>query len=362
MWRRSSSVGRPAQCRSSTTNSTGRSALHRDEPLDHGVEQPVALGLGIGAGRRRKVGDERRDLGQQAHELAAVPTEEARERAGIDVVDREPERFDERLVRHAELLLAPSEQHDCPVVMHLARELRGETASCRCRARPRRARARAWGSGPVTIFHADGQLLERLGSPDERERLDGAEGRRKRHAAVELDGGDAGSQSTTHASTGSDRPFNVNGPTGLELMAAAGAREHPHERCDQDLAALGRTHSRAASTTGVPNRSSPSALASPALMPTRSTIGRVGRPPAGSRPPRRSRRPRRRNAAMWPSPRPFTSTPWCVRLPPATAQSMPPKSTSASSSPSLRAHLGRPDDVGEQDRPGAALDHAGGAA
>ena len=43
------------------------------------------------------------------------------------MIDREPESFDERLVRHAELFLAPTEQHRRTVVVHLASELRGES-------------------------------------------------------------------------------------------------------------------------------------------------------------------------------------------------------------------------------------------
>ena len=43
------------------------------------------------------------------------------------MVDREPQRLDERLVGNAELLLAAAEQHDRTVVMHLSCELRRET-------------------------------------------------------------------------------------------------------------------------------------------------------------------------------------------------------------------------------------------
>ena len=43
------------------------------------------------------------------------------------MIDREPQSLDERLVRHAELFLAPTEQHRRTVVVHLASELRGES-------------------------------------------------------------------------------------------------------------------------------------------------------------------------------------------------------------------------------------------
>ena len=102
----------------------GTVGAHRHEPLDHRVEEPIPLGLGIGAGGRGQVEHARRDLGQQADELAAVATERARERVVFDVIDREAQCFDERLVRHAELFLAATEQHRCAVVVHLASELR----------------------------------------------------------------------------------------------------------------------------------------------------------------------------------------------------------------------------------------------
>ena len=150
---------------------------HRDQPFDDRVEQPVALGLRIGARRRRKVGHERRDLGQEARELAAVAPEEVRQRAGLDVVDREPQRLDERLVGNPELLLAAAEQHDRTLVMDLSRELRRETGLADAGLTGEEDET---GMGIVPGDHLPrrGQLLERVGAAHERELLRATRGRR----------------------------------------------------------------------------------------------------------------------------------------------------------------------------------------
>ena len=99
-WRRSSSVGRPAHCRSSTTSSSGRAAAACGEHGRDGLEEPVAAVLALAARRfrgRAELGDERREVGCGGRAA----------RVGGVVAQR----LHERLVGHHGLLVDAPVQH-----------------------------------------------------------------------------------------------------------------------------------------------------------------------------------------------------------------------------------------------------------
>ena len=94
----------------------------RLEPARDRLEQQVALGLGI-ARRRREPGQPLLELGHEPAELAGGRAEQRRELVVGRVADDVRERFDERLERHAEPVVAPTEEHEAAVEIDRAAEL-----------------------------------------------------------------------------------------------------------------------------------------------------------------------------------------------------------------------------------------------
>ncbi len=70
----------------------------------------IALGLGIGPQRRGKPRQPLGQLGDQADQLARVAAETAGQLAGAGVVHEMAQRLHERLVGHAEVLVASARQ------------------------------------------------------------------------------------------------------------------------------------------------------------------------------------------------------------------------------------------------------------
>jgi hypothetical protein len=96
------------------------------EPGGDRVEEPVALGLGIGPPRRGQIGPPLGDLGNQADELPAMPAKPLVEQRRRGVVDELAEGLDEGLVRDPEILVAAPGQHHLPLGVHMACELGGQ--------------------------------------------------------------------------------------------------------------------------------------------------------------------------------------------------------------------------------------------
>ena len=94
------------------------------QPGGHGVEEAVPLHLGIGSQRRRQPWSPIGQLGDQAGQLPAVAAEPLLQ-AG-SVVRELAQRLHERLVRHAEVLVAAAGQHRGSLVVHLPGQLGGQ--------------------------------------------------------------------------------------------------------------------------------------------------------------------------------------------------------------------------------------------
>ena len=173
-----------------------------------------------------------------------------------------PQRFRERLERHAELLVAATPQHRRADARARAARARSRAASCRCPARPTRA-PRAVRPRPSPSTRARSVSYASRGPRTGNQ----ARCRRTREAA----------QRSSRPAPPLDVAHRDRRGQALQLAAAerldgelaARPGERAHEIAHEDLAAGGRAHSRDASTTGVPNQSPSSNVASPALMPTR---------------------------------------------------------------------------------------------
>ena len=110
MCRASCIVSGAAHCRSSSTNTIGRTDAAVESQSPDRREETETLGLGVGSHRFGK-GDQIGELGAQPHEFAAGRTEPPRQRPrrlGRDVL---AERLGERCVRDTERLVVPAEQH-----------------------------------------------------------------------------------------------------------------------------------------------------------------------------------------------------------------------------------------------------------
>jgi hypothetical protein len=89
------------------------------QPGHHRIEEPVALGLGVGLEWRSKAGHQRGQLGQQPGQFPGVTAE-----AGwADMVHVELQRLYEGLVGDTEVLVATTGEDQGPVVMNARGEL-----------------------------------------------------------------------------------------------------------------------------------------------------------------------------------------------------------------------------------------------
>jgi hypothetical protein len=98
----------------------------RSQPYRHGIEEAVALGLGIGPQRLGQAADEIGDLGNQPDELTSVATEARCAPLGSGVHDVVAQRLHEGLEGNAEVLVAASGQDDGILGVDQAGELGGE--------------------------------------------------------------------------------------------------------------------------------------------------------------------------------------------------------------------------------------------
>ena len=85
------------------------------QPAGHAVEEPVPLRLRIGSERSGQTRHPLGHLGYQSGQFAAVATQAVRQ--PVAVVHEVAQRFDERLVRDAEILIAAPGQHHGAFVM-----------------------------------------------------------------------------------------------------------------------------------------------------------------------------------------------------------------------------------------------------
>ena len=95
------------------------------EYRDDGVEQCVALGVGIGARRRGQIGqqiDQPRHEGKQRFQCAQSP-----KATGAQTRRQRANRFGERLVRRPQVLVTPSVQDHGALVVGLSRPFTGQT-------------------------------------------------------------------------------------------------------------------------------------------------------------------------------------------------------------------------------------------
>ena len=129
---------------------------------DDRIEQCVALGVRVGMRRRGQIGQ---DIGQSGHQrqqgfCATQPSQPARRRGR----DKRPQRFGERLVRRAEVLVATAVQHDGALLVGQSRPLACQTGLADARL-----------AGDQQCAHATGkrglpggrQLLELAAAADE---------------------------------------------------------------------------------------------------------------------------------------------------------------------------------------------------
>ena len=146
-WRSSSSVGRSAQCRSSSTSSTGTRGGDVAEQPDHRLEQPVALGLGVaGVGRRAARAARRRSSGIRRASSAPYSRAHQPQLLAGPVSDVVAERLEERLVGDQRLLGRAAGEHDRPRRRGTRLASLGEQpASCRRPASPASSSSRARG-------------------------------------------------------------------------------------------------------------------------------------------------------------------------------------------------------------------------
>ena len=142
------------------------SAGTRQEIRHRGVE-PVALGVGVRADRVRQAADARREIGQQAAELAAHPTEVGAQHLGVGGPRELIERLGERPVGCLHHGVAGAVEDEHVLGRHLARELPHEAALAGTRLAPYERQAPALGG---LAREQRAQRRELGGAPDERER------------------------------------------------------------------------------------------------------------------------------------------------------------------------------------------------
>ena len=89
----------------------------RRQPGGHRVEQPVTLSLRVGTERGREVRHPLTQFGDEPCQLTSVPAETLLERLGRRVIDEVAQRLHERLVGHAQVLVAAAGQHDAALIV-----------------------------------------------------------------------------------------------------------------------------------------------------------------------------------------------------------------------------------------------------
>jgi hypothetical protein len=91
--------------------------------LDHGLEEPVALRLGIGADRGVQATHQVAEVGHQPGQLAGQGAEHPPQLGGPGRVDVPAQRLGDRLVGHGQLLVATAPQHDAALLVGEAGQL-----------------------------------------------------------------------------------------------------------------------------------------------------------------------------------------------------------------------------------------------
>ena len=109
---RSSSVGRSAQCRSSSTSRVRLGGRDPGDERGHRLEEPVAVGLRVLGGRSVTSGIRGSSSGNARASSASSPWIALAERGDRETPRRRSERLDERLVGDDDLLVAPAVQSE----------------------------------------------------------------------------------------------------------------------------------------------------------------------------------------------------------------------------------------------------------
>ena len=140
-WVSSRAVGLSAQCRSSSSSTTGheRDACASREPAASNSRNRWPSGSPPSA--RRSSGSRRASSGTSRASSASRGTELVVQHLRRDVRGVPTERLDERLVGDQHLLVAAAEQHRRALAMGARGRTRRRAASCRCPARRRSPRA-----------------------------------------------------------------------------------------------------------------------------------------------------------------------------------------------------------------------------
>ena len=137
------------------------------EELGDGGVQPVTFGVRVGPDRRRELAESRRQVGEEARELAAARAERPAQLVGIGGSREVVERFDERPVRRAHDGVARAVEDERAVAGGLGGELPHEPALARPRLAAEQDDPAPFPFGPR---HQGAERLELARAPDERER------------------------------------------------------------------------------------------------------------------------------------------------------------------------------------------------
>ena len=108
-----------AQCRSSSTSTTGRSSAGALQQIGHRVEEPGLLQRGLGPDGLGRV-----DGRDQAPDLATVFRHMGRHHLGVEAGQPRPQGLGEGLVGHRQVFLAATEEHQRTLVMGAAGQRR----------------------------------------------------------------------------------------------------------------------------------------------------------------------------------------------------------------------------------------------
>ena len=236
-WRSSSSVGRSAQCRSSSTSSTGTdAAVVRSHPVTASNSR-ARSDSGSVRMRCRRPGTRSASSGTRRASSPANGAEPRGRRTSSASSSWNRSASTNGWYGEPELLVAAAGEHERALVARDQRDLGGEARLADPGLARERAR-RAATLSPLPSTPSTSRSSSRL-RPDESERRRRRQHRWQRRLDRAIATWTTGSQRTSTAGTGPGMPLSSRSPH-LELVAAAAAGEVAHDLGAQDLAALGR--------------------------------------------------------------------------------------------------------------------------
>jgi hypothetical protein len=222
-------LGRPLQVVEHQQDRHGERHAGEDgrDRLEHAVAPRLGLVAVVLAGQRQAFGDG----GEQPGQVGSVGADEVAQLVGGAGRDQRPEGVDERLVRHAELLVAAPVQDGGTVGVHPPRQLGHEAGLAHTRLTRHQHEPARTGDGPAPALVQHRHLG---GAADEHEPLRGVErvGEGRAEAAPDVPAHAAGRHRLQKA-------FQLHQPDRLEIRPRPGPDDGGHEVVDQDLAGLG---------------------------------------------------------------------------------------------------------------------------